>query len=532
VRPSEGKEPQTNIGIARNVRSILDLKHLTLSQVSQRSKVLYGDSSPFVIPHNFYYDLRVGNVSPSIHQLAAFSFITGFRLHDWLRVFGADLENIVRSQVALPSPRTIILDSSLEDSYSRVPWFRNRTGDGPVPAIAPLRHLVISSTPRRIRSFPGAGKSRFIYVKVGSNDALAFPVLVPGSIVRVNTDVPDEVVPRTSRPSRRYFLIEHEKGLFCCQLRAIGDTALVPVSPELSYAQIELHRPRETRLVGVADLEIRPLAQSVPPSIPAQLARRWKPAPLRRETRIGPMLRRARMTARMSLREASAASRRIAETLQDGGYFLSPSSLCDYELLNTTPRRFQTVLTLCSVYGIGFRALLRAIGIDLDQTGTAPIPDALAQRESHLDPQEDFDGPADEPGFLAELLGRCGGEVPFFLRQSIESISGLGAASLDDIFWIGGEREALHPYLANGLLAVVNRRRRRPVHFPSQPLWQQPIYIVLKRDGNYLCGCCGIENGTLVIHPYSQDFHRTDVFRYRHDAEVVGQIVAIARKLS
>ena len=33
---------------------------------------------------------------------------------------------------------------------------------------------------------------------------------------------------------------------------------LVPVSAKLSYAQIELQRPKETRLIGVVDLTLRP----------------------------------------------------------------------------------------------------------------------------------------------------------------------------------------------------------------------------------------------------------------------------------
>ena len=39
---------------------------------------------------------------------------------------------------------------------------------------------------------------------------------------------------------------------------------LVPVSAKLSYAQVELQRPQETRLIGVVDLEIRPLLRFDP----------------------------------------------------------------------------------------------------------------------------------------------------------------------------------------------------------------------------------------------------------------------------
>jgi hypothetical protein len=65
----------------------------------------------------------------------------------------------------------------------------------------------------------------------------------------------------------------------------------------------------------------------------------------------------------------------------------------------------------------------------------------------------------------------------------------------------------------------------------SKALWQQPIYVVLKRDATYVAACWGIENDRLVVHPYTRDFHRNEEYRLHQDAEVVGQIVAIARRL-
>ena len=86
-------------------------------------------------------------------------------------------------------------------------------------------------------------------------------------------------------------------------------------------------------------------------------------------------MRNARLTMRISLREASEMSRRIADTLKDDRYYISPSSLCDYELLNTAPRRIQTAITLCSLYGLPLQTLLEAMGLTWKNTGTEPMPD-------------------------------------------------------------------------------------------------------------------------------------------------------------
>jgi hypothetical protein len=524
------KQPQSNGDLAARVQSILARKGLTLYQVSQRSETLYGRSSPYFIPHNLYYDLRGATFSPSMYQFHALSRLTGYQLSDWLRLFGADLENIARLQSSLPSRRTILLDSSLADPFAWVPWFRNRIGNFPAPAIAPLRQFLEPAGPKRLRSLSESNNRGFMYAKIGYQDVLSFPDLLPESIVRINPNIPNKLTLRPNGISNRIFLIEHCKGLVCCRLSGVGDNIVVPVSTKLAYAPVELRLPQEARLLGIVDLELRPLRVSKEPDVPVELAKQWKPRPLSREENIGQVLHHARINMRLSLREASGVSRKIADLFGDYRYFISPSSLCDYELLNTAPRQFQKAITLCSLYGLHFRTFLKTIGIVSEEAGSEPMPDHFVSRVPHEDRSEHRSNKSANEGLLEQLLERTG-EVPFFLRNSIEPISGLVNASLNDFFWLGGKYDVLYPYLENGLVALVNRRKKRPFYFPSKPLWQQPLYILVKRDGTYLCACCGLENDTLVVHPYSRHFHSPEQFHYRKDVEVLGQIVMIARKL-
>lgn len=527
-RPKGNSRLETNL--PERIQSILALKNLTLYQVSQRSEKLYGRSSPYFLPHNLYFDLRGGTFSPSIYQFFTLSRITGYRLPDWVRLFGADLENIPRLQTSLPSRRTILVDSSLADPYAWIPWFRNRIGDRLAPSIAPLGQLLERSGSKRVSSLLKSDEAGFLYAKIGYQDALAFPDLAPGSLVRVNPDIPDKIVFLPNGTSSHMFLIEHSKGLSCCRLRAIGDSVIMPVSTKVSYAQVELRRPQEASLLGIVDLEIRPLLMTKEPEVPQDLAKQWKPRPLSREGKVGPLLRNARIAMHLSLREASGISGQVADLLGDDRYFISPSSLCDYELLNTAPRHFHKAITLCSLYGLRFETFLKTIGIVPEEAGREPMPDNFVSRVLNVEAAEDLDTKVVSRGFLEQFLERCE-EVPFFLRESIGSLSGLQDASLNDFFWVGGKYDVLHPYLTNGLLALVHRRWKRPSYFTSKPLWQQPLYVLLKRDGTYLCACCGLENGTLVVHPYSQQFHRPEQLRYHRDVEVVGQIVMIARKV-
>ena len=258
----------SNEELAERLRRILASRNLTLHQASQKSEVSYGRSSPYFIPHNLYYDLRIGDFSPSIHQLCALSRVSDYQLHDWLRVFGLYVEDIPRLQVLLDSKRTVLLNSLLDDPLEPIPWFENKTTNMPVPPIAPLAEFLKSGHPRRLGSLTSLGSKKSIYVKIGREDAFAYPDLVPGSIVRVDPTVGNDFVPRRNgTTSSRLFLIEHCGGLCCCRLRIIGDSLIVPVSVQLPYSQVELQLSQEARILGVADFEIRPLVKTSSPEV-------------------------------------------------------------------------------------------------------------------------------------------------------------------------------------------------------------------------------------------------------------------------
>jgi hypothetical protein len=519
-------------GLAQRVNLVLASRNLTLYQVSQRTTTLYGRSSPSFLPHNFYYALGRASFSPSLHQLLALSRISNYRFHDWLRVFGFHPEDIGRLQASLPSKRTMILDSSLDDPESQVPWFRNKPGNLPAPEIAPIGQLLDLAPPKRLRTVPQTKTSDFVYAKIGWEDAFAFPDLLPGSIVRANARLAKALLPTANgKGAQCLFLIEHANGFCCCRLQAVGKHRITPLSTQLPYAQVELELPMETRVLGVLDLEIRSLLKPEQPDVPKKLAKHWRPLTLaRQETKLSQLLRNARVRMDLSFRDASAMSRQIASELGDEQYFTAPGSLSDYEALDTPPRHVHKAITLCAIYGLHFSTFLKIIGLHVEEAGLDPIPDNLVPRRPPDGPSGTENDELTGKGFLEQLLSRSE-HVPFFLRGCLPGWSGLTSSSLNDFFWVGGNQDPLHPLLLDGLIVVVNRHRKKPLHFRSRPLWQQPVYVLLRRDGTYMCACCSLENGILVIHPYSSDYRRPEQLRNHYDAEVVGEIVTVARRL-
>jgi len=524
--------PGVSEELTERVRSILESKGLTLYQASKQSATLFGQSSPYYLPHNFYYDLRSETFSPSLFQLFALSTISKYRFMDWLRVFGFDLEAIATRQIQFSSRRTVLLDSSLDDPNALIPGFRNlHTGSSPA-GMFPLSKVLDQRGARRLGSFGKASEKEFLYAKIGEQDDLAFPELLPGSVVRVSPGATEDLLREVrGERSRRIFLVEHAKGLFCCRLQAIGTSYISPIASDLPYAQIEFRVPQEARLVGVVDLEIRNLLTPQEPRIARYLSQHWNPPVLPPSPRhFGDLLRNARLRLGLSLRSASAVSRELAKSMDDERYFIAPGSLSDYEARAKAPRHFHKIISFCTIYSLRLKVMLKLLGVSLEEAGGDPMPDHFLGREvpedrAALQLTEELAG----TGFLRELVTTIE-EIPFFLRWSLKSISGLTRPSLRDVFWIGGVSDPSHPYLSGGLLAAVNRQIKKPNHCEAKSLWLQPLYVVLKRDGTYLCGCCSRENHYLVVHSYPGGVHKRDQF-CNGDAEIIGKITAVVRRV-
>src|SRR5437879_13560266 len=58
--------------------------------------------------------------------------------------------------------------------------------------------------------------------------------------------------------------------------------------------------------------------------------------------------------------------------------------------------------------------------------------------------------------------------------------------------------------------------------------WQKPPLVIAPRN---VCGPCGVENSTLVMHPDPKHLYLREEFQNRRDAEVIGQICSVVRKL-
>ena len=535
--------PREREGTVEAVRNILRAKGFTLYRAAALAQERYPHQAAYHIRRNFYSQLRSG-LSPTFHQLLALSELTGYRLWDWLALFGFSLGDIPRLQSVLSRPRTGLIDKDLVDPQGLLPFLHYRRPGATLPAVAPLSQLLEEFGSHSAASLIERTRGDFLYAKIGAEDALAFPGLVSGSIVRADPRLVGSFLPRaTGEISRHLFLIEHDRGLNCGRLRVVGSNRVALVSPDAQSTSLEFKLGSEARILGVVDLELcfRPATgkRAAPAAadiyIPPDVRETRKPTGIEMPTgrgRPSALLKKARLHAGLSFRSASALSREIAKTLGDDRYFASYGALSDYEAGDKPPRHIHKLFTLSIVYSVAFQALLGSLGIELGDGGKTAIasqasvssgPRATARpvRRRNEEQSDSF----------FESMQKQFGDLPLFLGSALPSLSGLLHISLRDIFWVGGQANLLHPALRGAVFVLVNRRSKRPRIFSRMPLWNHPLYLLQNRDGSYLAAGCAIARGQLAVFAYPQGFAERQPVRQHTDADVVGQIVGVARSL-
>jgi hypothetical protein len=523
-------------GVAERVERILVTRNLTLSEVSRELRLRYARTPQYLVPHDLYYDLGHPSYSPRIEQVLALSRISEYRLADWLTIFGLNLDDIPTLQAEFPSARTSLLDSTAYDRAAWIGWFHDAAHAGDPPAVAPLGQLLIPAPSRRMDSLLAPEPSSFLYAKIGRQDAFAFPDLLPGSIVRADTRGVGELLrSMQNKNSERLFLVEYGQGLVCCRLHARTKSMVTLRASTLPFAQTELRLGSEARILGVLDWELRP-AKTARPDVPTASMQFLEPQPLPAagtEPGLHELLERSRLRGGLSIRNASSKSRWVAQSLRDERYFCSPTSLAEYETVPRLPAQIHKIVSVCVLYSLGFSELLAAAGLDTGDSGREPIPDALVGRATSDTPRTANDAATrnkKQPGFLSALLAEFQ-EIPLFLRSALSTVAGLSGLSVRDVFWTGGRTSSLHPYLNDALFVSVNRRLKIPAFLKQKPLWDQPNYILLMRNGTYVLTGCSLEGRTLIMHPFADGFSRPQMLRNGADAEVVGKVTALFRRL-
>ena len=526
---------ELTVDIVVRIRKILEGRQLNINQVSRATLAFYGSASPFFIPHNFYHNIKVNKISPHLCQVFVLSKITKYSFVDWLAVFGFHLDEIPRLQMKLHSDRTVLITPVTYDKEAMVPWFEAVNTTASMEQTTPLSQIVQNFQPRRVRVIEGLNRRSFLYVKVGRQDAMAFPELAPGSIVRVDPRR-TKVVPFRDSSTRRepLYLVEHTHGLSCCYVDQVGEKRIVLRPHSLPYESMEFRLSSEAVILGTVDAEIRPLQGETRPD-PSQFRKAFRSTDLQRGVdphySLSEFVRTSRERTGLHFRKISDMSSEIAKELGDQRYATSLGALSEYETTNAMPRYIHKILSLCVLYCMDFWRYLRAAELPMEEAGKDPIPpedaNGIQENGASRAPQAGSTADGSESDLIKEIE-----EVPLFLRGGLKELFNAPELSLRDVYWVGRKQKVLHPHLRGGLFLIVNRRVKKVAHAGWKEVWKGPLYLILMRDGEYTCGFCSLRKDMLTVHPHPEVKAGVKRVRSPQDAEVVGEVIAVIRRIS
>ena len=520
--------------VAIRTRNILSARGLTLSEVARRSRAMHPDDPRFHVPPNLYHTLQHKGFSPSIQQLFVLSRLSGYRLVDWLAIFGVILDNLPRLQAVLPARYTTLIDSNVYDDQTWVLSFEPISGRFPENSLRPLGESLRIGRPRRYAASGANRVSGFLYAKIGSRDAWAFPELLPGSIVRITPHPPPDLHGVIAGRLGPLFLVEHARGLACCRLHVVGRNRVVLCPTYLPFAHVELELNREARIIGTVDFELRPTAARAPAAVTRNMGRPWIPPLLEQisaDLRLDDLLKRARRRSGLTFREASAKSSLIARFLKNDDFFCAAGSLSDYETTAQGPRHIHKMFSLCALYSVSAWEFMTAAGVVPSLAGGNAMPDELLGRVSPQGVESTEAAVGDElisSGQSSNSLA----EFPYFLGQAAAEYFKMPQLSIRDIFSFGHQKVSVHPYLASAVAVIINRRAKRITLRRSSPLWAQPSYVLVGHDGQYICTSCTTDGKMIVMRPFSNGFERPLRMKSPGEIEVIGTVIGILRRLS
>jgi transcriptional regulator with XRE-family HTH domain len=247
----------------------------------------------------------------------------------------------------------------------------------------------------------------------------------------------------------------------------------------------------------------------------------------------GNFLREARLQLQLGLRDVQKLSSKIAAKESNKRFHISVGRLGQIENDNEIPSAFK-IFTLAAIYGLSFHEILTRYGVDSDRihkyreeirlSATRPVSAELRNLNTkvtipvRLDPTFKWE--------TTQLINRVvafWGEIPAAFLLEYNPRQHMYA-------YIGLEDTTMYPLLRPGSLVMIDGEHRRVASGGWNNEYERPIYLVELRDG-YLCGWCHASETHITILPHPVSKAPSKTFSLTNEAEVIGQVVAVAMRL-
>jgi hypothetical protein len=232
------------------------------------------------------------------------------------------------------------------------------------------------------------------------------------------------------------------------------------------------------------------------------------------------------------MRDVETSSARIADKYRNEEYSVPPSRLSDIETKGLLPS-IHRLYTFSVIYRRDLRELLSWYGIDV--SNTAADLGLVAPPKSHLSGA--LDGLATvqvplrmDPAFdesrtmnLGRMVEQWGAVPLAYLAQFANSDFTYGYIGLEDL--------TMYPILPPGSFIQVDESRSKVVEGAWRSEYERPVYFVETRDGHTCCWC-SMRKDEIVLQPHPLSPVAIRILRHPQEAEVIGQVVGVAMKLT
>lgn len=235
----------------------------------------------------------------------------------------------------------------------------------------------------------------------------------------------------------------------------------------------------------------------------------------------------------ITTREVEEFSRRIADDCGNEEFYISNAWLTQLENKISIPSIYK-LFSLSVIYRTRFNDLLQIFGVDLNASARYQL--ALPLQHTHLtslenpSPDEAISFPVRfDKGFTLDrtnLLSRMvevWGEVPVALIQKLD-------VRHCQYGYIGLEDYTMYPLLRPGSFVQVDNRASRNPASDWRTEFDRPIYFLELHDG-YACSWCEMRGSQIILIPHPLSACSIRQFAYPDDAEIVGQVTAVAMRL-
>jgi len=249
--------------------------------------------------------------------------------------------------------------------------------------------------------------------------------------------------------------------------------------------------------------------------------------------RAGEQLKELRSRLGITTRDVEELSRKIAEDRDNEEFYISNAWLTQLENRVSVPSIFK-LFSLSVIYRTKFAELLSVFGVDLDSSAMYQV--SLPLQHTHLasieplDPEKSVTFPVrfdrgfslDKTSLISRLV-EVWGEVPISLIQKLD-------VRHCQYGYIGLQDYTMYPLLRPGSFVQIDSEASRVPPSQWRTEFDRPIYFIELRD-SYACAWCEVRGSQITLIPHPLSACSTRQFAFPDQAEIIGQVTAVAMRL-